>query len=491
MGLKIGGQVETTSGGGGTQIAASAIGVVDFDSDNTTTLTSLANFGDRGDPTVVSLDALGTDNTLFSNLDSVDNTVDLGAGNYVASVRLFSVRTSPSGGSTRSSPGISIQLLDDSSGTDEWNELNYDSLYFRGTPTVQSNHNGYAIPELIFTIPFRLAADGTIRVATQIIPQFYAQTNQGYAFEGGDFKVFSIGSAEADDSGGGGGQADDPLTPEQLVAAIRAVGWPGGYSPTSEAGLSYQDVSGTTSDQMGYNDSGGFVRIGFSNASNTISFQRGRLIYEDTDQLINPQDCLMQAAMKWVDGAEYGFFICWAANVPTTSNLGDIRTAFNSGAVIRVKTTATGRTEFAIIETENAPSHFPAIDHGFWQTFHPDVFVPEASVVTDATERNATIHAQNNFIGDGIADDSDEIALAVLNFRNRIDLFWDKIHIARWTWDRAHDPLRTGRSRGRNYFIQSSAGRSRDLGQTVTDQRIYSFGISPGPRDAPDPDQFI
>lgn len=284
--------------------------------------------------------------------------------------------------------------------------------------------------------------------------------------------------------------AGEEASPDRVRLIERPVGWDGASDPDgSEGQPTYRSLNGATQASLGWSEANSWVELGDG------GYERGRLYWEDPDGLTTPEDALLQATLRWDDGAQWAFLLGIGVNVPDTLHTGDPRGTFTSGVVIQVVTATFGETAWRLLETEEQTSHYPQSAHGSWTLNSiSGVTAFSEAEVADADQRNASFKTTGSFVGGGADADDEAIHVALQVYRRNVDVFMRGVHLAHWRWAAANDPFRTGRTIRRNYLVQSISGDSymgTDGGTIRPIQRVSAFQVTPALSDAPDPARFL
>ena len=325
------------------------------------------------------------------------------------------------------------------------------------------------------------------------------------AFERQGTAVLGVWHGEYDDdrlqaalSRSAGRQSEDPYLPQNSGSLSSVhVAWGGGHNPlVSDAfaakQLDFDIITPADAVGLGFDTTGSRIVLG------SHDHKRGQLSWWDSREVADPNRIIMQFTITAAADTEHDYVIGIATNSPSQPANAQWRgwDLFDSGIVLAYipeETGLTGTHAFYMMAASdgvtasdsNWINHTARLDAGGWQA------VDGVARVTPSTT-DAKANARLGMTGTTRLDGSARKSIAIEHFDRQTHLYINRALIGVWNWSEDRAPFRSGRNRGDNYLVRSTAYERTMVSGTLTSPitHIYEFSVSPARVQAASPSFF-
>ena len=300
---------------------------------------------------------------------------------------------------------------------------------------------------------------------------------------------------------------NQPVIPQDAGSlSAHHAAWGGGFDPTTGgpfgvAGLLLEPVSPVPNTDVRYVSTGGRVQIGRHLNS------RGQLLWRDTYGVADPARCILQASLTAAAGSEHLMVFCIGTNNPAQLSGDTVNRGwqlFDRGIAIAldpIDGNGNGGGTLNMMGCQDAGGGAAYnVNDGFWGNAVARATagmweVPSgvSGVVADPSTTNHRQNARLKLDGSRRLDASNRKAISIETFDRELRVYWDRELIAIWHWAAAFAPFRSGRARGNNYMVRSTAGDRVVVNGSLTSPATYchEFAVSPAQRRSPGYDRFV
>ena len=326
---------------------------------------------------------------------------------------------------------------------------------------------------------------------------FEEQQTEVLSIWNGDYNLARLRDAITRTEGARG--EEGPFLPQDAGSLeTHHAAWGGSFNPLIEddwgtTGLSYDIITPAAPTGIGFVSTGSRMRIGDD------SNERGQLVFNDANGVVDPSRCLLQVALNAEEGGTHLFALMIGTNSPpqtsgSTTNRG--WQLYDRGiCVIYDPTSTTDSPRFVVMAAQDGVTGNDAFwgnnaartDAGAWTVPTGVTRVSTTNSNTDALV-NASLYVAPRLT------ESAHVGISLEQFDREMRLYWNREHIGTWTWGAARAPFRPDRAaHGSYYGIRATSHSNRTYnGATVSPHLdVVEFALSPASRRAPARDRFI
>ena len=326
---------------------------------------------------------------------------------------------------------------------------------------------------------------------------FEEQQTEVLSIWNGDYNLARLRDAITRTEGARG--EDGPFLPQDAGSLeTHHAAWGGSFNPLTSnewgsTGLTYDIITPAAPTGIGFISTGSRMRIGDD------SNERGQLVYNDTNGVVDPSRCLLQVALNAEEGGTHLFAMMIGTNSPAQTPGSDTNRGwqlFDRGiCVIYDPTSTTDSPRFVVMAAQDGVTGNDAFwgnnaaltDAGAWTVPTGVSGVTTTNSSTDALV-NASLYVATRLT------ESAHTGISLEQFDREMRLYWNREHIGTWTWSATRAPFRPDRTaHGPYYGIRATSHSNRTYnGATVSPHLdVVEFALSPASRRAPARDRFI